>query len=131
MALYDPVPGPTIQHRPSIPSIVKQTSIAYAYDDVAIKAAITQVYTTRSYVVCPHTATGCLAVAADKIVNPSNKNLAYVILATAHPCKFPDVFEELEIAIEEPKQVKEMYSKEKVCLQMGNSFDDFKGFLMD
>jgi threonine synthase len=109
---------------------LKSMLTAYAYDDVAIKAAIAQVYTTRSYVVCPHTATGCLAVAADKIVNPSNKNLAYVILATAHPCKFPDVFEELKITIEEPEQVKEMYAKEKVCLQMTNSFEEFKGFLM-
>jgi threonine synthase len=103
---------------------------AYAYDDNSIKAAIAEVYKTRSYVVCPHTAIGCLAAAAEKIVNPPKNKTAYIVLATAHPCKFPDVFEELQINIEEPEQVKEMYAKEKVCLQMGNSFEEFKGFLM-
>ena len=103
---------------------------AYAYDDDAIKAAISQVYTTRSYVVCPHTAIGCLAASADKVVNSPFKNTAYIILATAHPCKFPDVFEELEIKIEEPEQVKEMYAKEKISIDMDNSFEDFKAFLL-
>lgn len=33
MGLFDPVPGPTIEHRPSIPSFVSNTSIAYALDE--------------------------------------------------------------------------------------------------
>jgi RHS repeat-associated protein len=33
MGLYDPVPGPFIRDRPSIPSIVKKTSIAYSLDE--------------------------------------------------------------------------------------------------
>ncbi len=64
------------------------------------------------------------------MVHPKLKNTAYVVLATAHPCKFPDVFEELEIAIEEPKQMKELYQKEKISLDMRNSFEEFKAFLM-
>ncbi|MEO5909677.1 MAG: threonine synthase [Pelobium sp.] len=103
---------------------------AYAYHDDEIKKAISDVYETKDYVVCPHTATGCLAVVADKIAHPNLDKTAYVVLATAHPCKFPDVFEELGIAIEEPEQVKELYGKEKLSVEMGNSFEDFKAFLM-
>jgi RHS repeat-associated protein len=33
MGLYDPVPGPTMSHRPRIPSFVSNTSIAYALDE--------------------------------------------------------------------------------------------------
>ena len=33
MGLYDPVPGPTIAHRPAIPAFVSKTSIAYALDE--------------------------------------------------------------------------------------------------
>jgi threonine synthase len=109
---------------------LKAMLTAYAYHDEEIKKAISAIYETKDYVVCPHTATGCLAVVADKITNPVLEKTAYVVLATAHPCKFPDVFEELEIIIEEPEQVKELYEKEKISLDMGNSFEEFKAFLM-
>ena len=33
MGLYDPVPGPTIAHRPGIPSLVKRAAIAYSLDE--------------------------------------------------------------------------------------------------
>ena len=109
---------------------LKAMLTSYAYHDDEIKKAISAIYKTKDYVVCPHTATGCLAVVADKVVYPNKEKTAYVVLATAHPCKFPDVFEELGIAFEEPEQVKELYEKEKINLNMANSFEEFKRFLM-
>lgn len=103
---------------------------SYAYHDDEIREAILEVYQNKNYLVCPHTATGCLAVVADKAVHPKSEGRAYVVLATAHPCKFPDVFEELGIPVKEPQQVKEMYEKKKISLTMENSFEDFKAYLM-
>jgi RHS repeat-associated protein len=47
MGLYDPVPGPTMSHRPSIPSFVSNTSIAYALDEKRTFFA-TKVYSGNS-----------------------------------------------------------------------------------
>ncbi|MDA9555587.1 threonine synthase, partial [Pelobium sp.] len=81
-------------------SSLKGMLSAYAFNDDEIKKAITEVYQTQNYVVCPHTATGYLAVKADLEKHQNEEKTAYVVLATAHPCKFPDVFEELNIQYE-------------------------------
>ncbi|WP_442794473.1 threonine synthase [Pelobium manganitolerans] len=110
---------------------LKQMVGAYAYNDEQIKTAISEVYNRKKYVLCPHTATGYLAVKDIKADDEQNKDkAAYVILSTAHPCKFPDVFGELGINYEEPEQVKVLYQKEKQVKQMGKSFEEFKAFLM-
>jgi threonine synthase len=109
---------------------LKQMLSAYAYNDEQIKQAITEVYNAKQYVLCPHTATGYLAVKDLKASASVNEKTAYIILATAHPCKFPDVFEELNIKYDEPAQVAELYKKEKHRVEMGNSFEEFKQFLL-
>ena len=53
-----------------------------------------------------------------------------MVLATAHPCKFPDVFEELNIQYDIPAQVEELYQKVSLQKHMKNSFEDFKTHLM-
>lgn len=109
---------------------LKEILSASAYNDEQIKSAITAVYNANNYVVCPHTATGYLAVKDLKENTAVTEKTAYVILATAHPCKFPDVFEELNIKYTEPAQVKKLYKKDKHQVEMKNSFEDFKAFLM-
>lgn len=110
---------------------LKNKLTGYAYTDEEIKSAINYVYNTHSYVVCPHTATGCLAVTSDKLLHPNQEKTAYVVLATAHPCKFPDVFKELRIHFDEPEQVAYLYKKDSKSLEMKNSFEDFKDYLMN
>ena len=107
---------------------LKAKLISLAYTDEQIKTAIADVYQNLNYVMCPHTATGYLAV--NEVSKTPKKNTAYVILATAHPCKFPDVFNELNISIEEPAQVEIMKQKSQHKILMANSFDDFKAHLL-
>lgn len=107
---------------------LKAKLISLAYTDEEIKKAIATVYQTQNYVMCPHTATGYLAV--NEVSKTPQKNTAYVILATAHPCKFPDVFNELNIKIEEPAQVEIMKQKSQHKILMANSFEDFKAHLL-
>lgn len=103
---------------------------SFAYHDDEIREAIVEIYQNKNYLVCPHTATGCLAVAAEKVLHPEKDGRAYVVLATAHPCKFPDVFEELGITVEEPEQVKELYQKTSHKLNMSKEFAAFKEHLL-
>ncbi len=107
---------------------LKTKLISLAYTDEEIKKAIATVYQNQNYVMCPHTATGYLAV--NEVSKTPQKNTAYVILATAHPCKFPDVFNELNIDIEEPAQVEIMKQKNQHKILMANSFEDFKAHLL-
>jgi threonine synthase len=100
-----------------------------AFDDEQIKQAIAEVYCDHHYVMCPHTATGFLAAKAEKQKN-GEKGTAYVILATAHPCKFPDVFQELNIPFGEPEQVQQLKNKPKQQREMGNNFEEFKRYLL-
>lgn len=102
--------------------------ISLSYTDAQIKNAIATVYQKHNYIVCPHTATGYLAV--EEVRKSGSKKIAYIILATAHPCKFPDVFEELNIKIEEPAQVETMKQKQQHKVIMANNFDNFKKHLL-
>ncbi|TKC00400.1 threonine synthase [Pedobacter cryophilus] len=111
-------------------SALKEMLSSFAFNDEQIKKAIVEVYQTENYVVCPHTATGYLAVKADQEQHPKQKKTAYVVLATAHPCKFPDVFEELNIQYDIPAQVEELYQKVNQKKSMNNSFQDFKAHLI-
>lgn len=109
---------------------LKEMLSSCAFNDDEIKKAILEVYQNDKYVVCPHTATGYLAVKADRELNHPNQKTAYVVLATAHPCKFPDVFEELNIQYDIPAQVAELYQKVPQQKHMKNSFEDFKAHLI-
>ena len=107
---------------------LKTKLISLAYSDEQIKKTIANVHQHHSYVMCPHTATGYLAVS--EVRKTDNDKTAYVILATAHPCKFPDVFEELNIEIKDPEQVEVMKSKKHHKVIMRNSFEEFKAHLL-
>lgn len=111
-------------------SKLEEMFTAVAYDDEQIRGAIKEVYQIKDYVICPHTATGYLAVKDQKTQKKNNVKTAYVILATAHPCKFPDVFDELNIKYEIPAQVEELLNKPRRQKVMKNSFEEFKAHLL-
>jgi len=63
---------------------------AASEDDVA--DAIRSLKAERGYLADPHTA--CGLVAADRVIS-ADSDLAQVVLATAHPAKFPDAMEKI------------------------------------
>ncbi|RYE01276.1 MAG: threonine synthase, partial [Sphingobacteriaceae bacterium] len=63
----------------------------YSFNDAQTEDAIRQVHSMYNYVVCPHTAIAYLALEIWQKQHPQQENTG-VFLATAHPCKFPDVF---------------------------------------
>jgi len=102
----------------------------YSFDDVQTADAIQEVYRLYNYVVCPHTAIAYLALDVWQKQHLQQENTG-VFLATAHPCKFPDVFsDEIVAEIEIPEQVLELEGKPKHADSLGVDYTSFKAYLL-
>ncbi len=90
---------------------------AFSFDDTATRAAIREVHAQCGYVLDPHGAVGWLAADAWRATRPDDPT---VVLATAHPAKFPDVIEE-ELgpgAVETPERLARLSHREKHATPM-------------
>lgn len=102
----------------------------YSFNDVQTADAIRQVHSMYNYVVCPHTAIAYLALVIWQKQHPQEENTG-VFLATAHPCKFPDVFSDAIAAdIEIPEQVLELENRSKKSDALGTDYASFKAYLL-
>jgi threonine synthase len=99
-----------------------------AFDDAATRAAIREVHTTSGRVLDPHTAVGWLAARQWRAAHPGDHT---VVLATAHPAKFPDVIatEIGDGAVEVPERLACLAAREKVALPMAADETTFLGWL--
>jgi threonine synthase len=113
------------------PDELKKLVTGYRYDDEETLNAIQQVYDHYNYVVCPHTAIAWQALKDYQQDKHNSADVAGIFLSTAHPCKFPDVFNE-EIAghIDIPEQVKDIQTKQKLAVELGVDFEGFKDYLL-
>jgi threonine synthase len=109
---------------------LKNILTGYSFNDQETLEAIQELYEEQNYVMCPHTAIAYLAVKKWKFEHPEDNSSA-VFLATAHPCKFPDVFpKEIAEKIEIPSQVSELEDKMQIRIGLGNDFESFKRYLL-
>jgi threonine synthase len=109
---------------------LKDIVSGFSYDDNETLAAIKKVHTGYNYIVCPHTAIAWQALKDWQKLNP-HAEATGVFLATAHPCKFPDVFpDNIADKIVVPKQVKALKGKAKKVVELGKGFEEFKGWLL-
>jgi threonine synthase len=110
------------------PSQLNQLMTGYSYTDEQTRQAMQQVFDAYQYVVCPHTAIAWRALKAWQQEHPG---VAGVFLSTAHPCKFPDVIEAgIAQCIDMPDQVKGLETKTKQSIELPNSFEAFKSYLL-
>lgn len=113
------------------PAELQKTLTSFSFSDVETLDGIKELYKKYGYIACPHTAIAWLAIQQYKNEN-GNKDYAAVFLSTAHPCKFPDIFpEDIRKAIKTPGQVQELNEKDKKVVQMPNSYEAFKAFLVE
>ena len=109
---------------------LKKVLTGYSYTDEETLNAIRQVHADQGYIMCPHTAIGWMAL-KQWMTDHSAEEAAGVFLATAHPCKFPDIFsDEIAREIEIPGQVKDLEDKIRLVLSLGNDFESFKKYLL-
>lgn len=108
---------------------VKRIMSSYTFTDAEIRQAIRRLFDRYDYVACPHTAIAWLAAESYRKEKPGE--YAMVFLATAHPCKFPEVFPSAIAArISVPKQVSMLEGREKQVTALGVDFDSFKNYLL-
>jgi threonine synthase len=111
-------------------SLVKKWVSADSFNDEETLEAIELVYRKYGYIMCPHTAIAWLALHS-WMNNHQTNQIAGVFLATAHPCKFPDIFPaDIASKIDIPEQVKELEGKKRVSASLGNDFKGFKAYVL-
>lgn len=109
---------------------LKKILTGYRFTDEETLQAIKQIYHDDQYLVCPHTAIAWLALRKWQSANQEQPSTG-VFLATAHPCKFPEVFpEELASKIIVPEQVKLLGGKQKRVVVLEKDFEGFKEYLL-
>ena len=102
----------------------------YSYTDEETLDEIRTVKKQQNYLLCPHTAIGVRA--AKEYATSQLGGVPLVTLATAHPVKFRDVIEpETGQKIDIPERLAVWLKREKQSISIGNSFEEFKGFLIE
>ncbi len=108
---------------------LKQVVSSYTFADPEIRGAIQSLFERHAYTACPHTAIAWLATERYRKAYPGE--YATVFLATAHPCKFPEVFpREIAEQISAPHQVSLLAGREKQVAKLGVDFEGFKHYLL-
>jgi threonine synthase len=98
----------------------------YFYEDTETIKAIKEIQ-EKGYILDPHGAVGYLGL---KDFMTENPDYVGVFLETAHPGKFRDVVEEaLGEKLELPERLAAFLEGEKKVIEMGKSFEEFKGYL--
>jgi len=109
---------------------LKNIITGFSYDDEETLTAIKAVDKDYNYVVCPHTAVAWKALKDWKKLH-ADSEASGIFLATAHPCKFPDVFpDNIAEKIDVPEQVKALEAKEKQSVILSKEFAEFKDYLL-
>ncbi len=104
---------------------ITETFRSMRADDAEIKAEIKRVHDKYDYIVCPHTATATKAVDKYKL-----EGVKMVILATAHPAKFPDVVEEATgIRPALPEHLSDLLSRPEKYATMPNNIDLIRDYI--
>jgi len=97
-------------------------------DDIT-RQTIAGVYQQRNYTLDPHGAVAYYALEQYLQQHPQQKG---IFLETAHPVKFPGTVEAITgKKIKLPDSAVYLFEKEKRSIQMNNSFEDFKEWLLN
>lgn len=100
---------------------------SYSFNDKETIETLRKLYTENDYLADPHGAVGYLGL---KRYMQDNPGVTGVFLETAHPVKFGEsIWENLNIEIPLPKQIKSVMGGEKKSLKIG-TYDELKNFLL-
>lgn len=107
---------------------LKNKLSSYSISDKDTLATIKKVYGQYQYLLDPHGAVGYLALEKYLGSHPSAKG---IFLETAHPVKFPDAVESIiGKKIEIPASLATIMTSEKKSVQIKNSYNELKNYLM-
>lgn len=110
-------------------NVIRNVIFSSSFSDEQTLGQIKKTYLTSNYIIDPHGAVGLLA--ADEFRQNNNGNFNFIVLETAHPAKFMDVFDdEIKGKIAFPQKLEECLKKEKKSIKIQNNFNDFKEYLI-
>jgi len=94
-------------------------------DDLETTKTIQEIYQSNGYILDPHT-----AVAAVEAIKKSDSSNHFVVLSTAHPAKFPKVYEELNIEINSlPAALSSLFKKEEHLHSFDADYNQVANFI--
>lgn len=106
---------------------IKTDILGCRYSDEDIRKTVLEVYNQCGYLLDPHGACGYQALAENL-----NENQVGIFLETAHPAKFTETVEEIVGSgnVPLPDKLAEFMKGEKQNVEMKNSYNDFKDYLL-
>ena len=124
-AMFDNFPANEIVLDPKIWSKKNKLFSSNKVDDQITKTLIQGIFESDNYILDPHT-----AVAADEALKKSSDENHYVVLSTAHPAKFPKVYEELGIELGSvPVALNDLYEKDEYVHVFEPNYDQIINFI--
>ncbi len=110
-------------------SLVTDIIYSQSYTDDETLNKIQSIYNEYNYIIDPHGAVGCLAL--DQYKNDVDNSISGVVLETAHPAKFLDVFSDnLDIIPKIPERLAVCLDKTGHTDTISNKYSDFKDLLL-
>ena len=110
-------------------SKINQEISSWSYSDEQTLEALKYVYDSYGYIMDPHAAVGYLG--ARSYMKNFRSNSKVVVLGTAHPSKFIDSIEALDITVPIPAKIKGLMSKEKKAVSMPSTYSEFKEYILN
>ena len=124
-AMFDNFPTSAISLESKIWSKKEKLFSSSKVDDHNTKTLIQDIFESHNYILDPHT-----AVAAEEALKQSSDDNHYVILSTAHPAKFPKVYEELGIDLTAiPEALNGLYAKDEYLHTFDANYDQIIDFI--
>ena len=94
-------------------------------NDLDTTTMIQEIFQSNGYILDPHT-----AVAAFEAFKKSDQGNHYVVLSTAHPAKFPKIYEELGIEIKPlPLALSGLFEKEEILYSLNADYNEIINFI--
>ena len=106
---------------------LKEKIEAVSISDKTTAATMREVYKKHGYILDPHGAVGYRALADHMEKHTDQRG---IFLETAHPVKFDSVNAIIGAQGEMPTSVKELFSKEKMSIEIGNNYEEVKEILL-
>lgn len=110
-------------------SLIADVIYSKSYSDEQTLKMIEKINKKYNYIIDPHGAVGCLAL--EDYIKENDNSAVGVVLETAHPAKFTDVFtNHLDIVPTIPERLKACLDKKGCSESLSSNYADFKDFLL-
>jgi threonine synthase len=108
---------------------ILNTIYSKSFNDRETITKINEIYREYDYIIDPHGAVGYLA--AEKYLAENDDNVNSIVLETAHPSKFMDVFnDKLNFTPEIPDRLASSLQKDGHSQRLSKNYNDFKNYLL-